>query len=250
LNGCVASDAAGQIGLLGDTIWQLVLTVGPAVILAVFGAAVLIRDRRWLLLAFLFVPVLSHQLLVLGRIGYTYPRFIILPGMLTMLLAAFAFRSHLAYSFAGARNLLAALTLCYLAFSAIDITRAQLFDARYDAEAYFAAHARSGQVVEMYGQYSRLAPRLPKDVALRLIRPQDVCRDKLVDRAPDYVLVTDLTDIGIVINGEITPYGEELFGGGHVYRPVLISVTPGVLSRRCVRCLAPTVVVFRRAPVP
>ena len=246
-----ASDAAGQLGLLGDTLEQLALTVGPLGLLSVFGVVHLARERRWLLLTFLILPPLLHQLLVLGKIGYTYPRFVILPAMFVMLLAACALPPRRRRAVAAVREHHRRRSGWRTSRSPPSTSPAASCSTRGTTrEEFFDARAEPGQTVETYARFARLAPRLPDGVRLSLVPLTDIEASKLAARRPDFILVTDLSDVGVYERSEPTPFGAALLGGRLGYRVAFDRRSPSLLGRRFVRCVAPRVTILQREPLP
>ena len=72
----------------------------------------------------------------------------------------------------AAQGLVAAAALLAL-HQAIAINAAMLFDPRYDAESWMAAHVRPGDTIETYGQNCFL-PRFPKDAAVTRVGQGDL----------------------------------------------------------------------------
>lgn len=234
----------GQLGLLGETFVQIGATVGPLVLLAFIGVFRLERDHRWMVLAFCLLPIVTHHVLVLTKILYSHPRFMLLPSMLVILIAACG------YGRDWVRNTIAILGFAYLAFMAFDMTRAQLADARYDAQTFFAEQAKAGDTVETYARFSRLLPALPDGVNLTLVPAAEISREKLKRRKPEFILVTDLSEQSVLSRPETKPFADDLHAGKLGYRSVLERETPSLMGRWFVRGLAPKVTVLQRESKP
>lgn len=231
---------AGQFGLFEESLEQLISGVGPLIALSVLGIVRLVRERRWMALAFLLLPLFTHHVFVLARILYCHPRFMLLPVMIAMIFAALGFRRK------APHVLIAILGFIYLAFAAFDMTRTQFGDARYDAEVFFAANAKPGQTVETYTPHSRLVPRVPDGVNYVFVPEKEINATQLNARKPDYVLITDLSEQKLLTQPETQPFVADLLAGKLGYRVVFERNTPSLLGRWFVRGLAPKVIILRR----
>ncbi len=243
-------DIGGHLDLLGESAEQLGLTLGPAVVLALVGLVRLARDRHYAALWLFAAPAVAHHVLVVMKVGYVYPRFMLLPAILGMIAAGAAFPVGLGGPRKAALSAVAGVAFAYLLYAAADVTRAQFADARYDAGAYLADHATPGQTVESYSRYSRLLPALPAGVRLNLVAAGDIDAAKLAARRPDFILVTDLNEQAVLEAPGNVGYVADLLGGRLGYRVVLDRQTPSRLGRRFARCLAPHVVLLERGPSP
>lgn len=245
-----SADLNGQIGLIIDAAQKLAITTGPFFVLGSFGVARLARNRQWLRLGILVLPILSHHGLVLAKIGYCHARYMIFPAILFLMLAACAWQYRpKTGGFAAFLILLVGLGFAWLGFASLDVTRAQWLDARYDAEQFFSNHARPGERVETYTRYPRLTPRLPDGVQLEVIPPDQIDAARLRERAPEFILITDLNEEALLYRPEHRAFVEGLLSGQLGYSVVLDRRTPRVVARYLMRGLAPRVIVLERLDI-
>ena len=239
---------AGQLALLADAAGQLAWALGPAAILAAVGLVRLGANRQYAVLWLLLAPIVSHHVLVIAGIGYVYPRFMLVPAVLLVVAAGGAF---LPSPGGFRRTTLAALAVVsfgYLVFAAVDLTRAQLADARYDAAAYLAAHAVPGQKIESYSRFANLLPDVPPGVAVELVPADGLSVEKLRQRNRDFIIVTNLNELGVLSRPENAGYVSDLTLGRLGYSVVFSEETPAVLARRFAPGIAPRVIILARDP--
>lgn len=184
--------AAGYLQVLQDVTVAIYQSMGPILLLAaVTGIFATWRRNRftWFVIAML----LGYLVLVIAPIRHMHYRWAMMP----MLFLVFPAGRLLAMGMeaAGARRMIAVaatvLGLGWLGAWALD-TRYQVWkDARNDAGAWLAEHARPGDKVGFFGSVGQL-PRIPRDVLPVSIESDSASRElrengvRLVLVIPDY----------------------------------------------------------------
>jgi 4-amino-4-deoxy-L-arabinose transferase-like glycosyltransferase len=164
----------GWLALLGDMGGMYAQGYGAAaMLLALLGIAAHVRRSRDGARAAGLLPLLA---IVSFTVCFNFAalrsddRFLLPQGVLSCVyigiaVELLAFHARAWFRLAG-RGLLALVALAAL-HRCVAIDAAMLFDPRYDAERWMAAHVRPGDVIETYGQNCFL-PRFPRDA--RVIR--------------------------------------------------------------------------------
>lgn len=244
-----SSDLRGQLGLLARSAWLLVLTVGPVSLLAILGLLRCVRQGRWQPIGLLVLPVLGHHVIVLMRIDYVYSRFMLAAAVLTVILGAGALNDVPGRAQRRLLVAVAALSVGYAAFLSFNVDRGLLFDARYAAEAWIRDNVPSGSSIEVYSPEQRVLPRVWGTHRAVTVPLESMNADELGRRSSDYILVTDLLELGMWQKPQSQPYLESLFAGRLGYRQIASFETPSPMPadlRRLIPGTNPRVFIFER----
>jgi Dolichyl-phosphate-mannose-protein mannosyltransferase len=243
------SDLWGQVELLSDTERMLGWVAGPSLVLAAVGLLALTRARRWGVIGLLLLPPLGHQIVVLGRVGYVYPRWLLPTAVLMILLGAGALHHVRERRLNWALRLVVVLGVIYSGAMSINLNYTLAHDARYQAEEWIGSHVTEPATFEAYTTHERTLPRCWDRHRLHLVGPEEMRSDALRQRDPDYVIVTDLGGRGDAKDPATGAYLDDLSAGRVGYREVADYETPSLLPPRLGRlisCTAPRVTIYRR----
>ncbi len=156
---------AGYVTLIGDAGLQLVYALGPVLLITgLFGLAVTWRTTMFTKV--LSLMMIGHIILVILPVRHMQYRYIVFPVFAFAFLVARA----LALGLRQKRQWLAVSTLTaaiigfgWVGARAIDLTYQMMFDARYDAGDWLAAHVEPGDKIGFFTDQNCL-PRLPAQV--------------------------------------------------------------------------------------
>jgi hypothetical protein len=242
-----ASTPSGQLQLAVHSAKLLLWSIGPLVLWGLLGGACLLRRNRWAILGLLAAPLFAHQVLILGRIGYAYPRFF-LPGCLfTILLGSSAVHIIRIRGMQRTMSLVGVAGAIYCLVLSTSLDYALLNDARYHAESWIRHNAPRGSGFKSYARFERVLPRVWDNQHVVLTR----AADPLEDHSPDmvYIMLAVPFDAVQAGNPEHGAYFDRLLSGQTGYQVVAEFDTPTWLPRSMVMLsngLAPRITILQR----
>ncbi|RMF19706.1 MAG: hypothetical protein D6760_12815 [Deltaproteobacteria bacterium] len=200
---------SGEVAQLRTTAAHVVASIGwPLAALVPVGLVVAARrSGAWMLVTLLtgalFYFFGARPMLSLS-IRYVLPLAVIAATYGGIGLAAL----FSARRWQAATRLLAAIALVYTVAYGWDVVRMLRNDPRYEAERWFAGHARPGAVVEVYQRPTYL-PRLGAPLEVRNVPFEERTSEGLRSRRPDYVVLSSAGIAGVYVK-----YREDWLAGG------------------------------------
>jgi len=244
-------DMAGQISLLAACLLHIKLNLGPAILLVILGFAICVWEKNGMVLALLLLPTVGHHAMILSRVGYAHPHFLIPTLVFLIVLGAKTvpfFRRRSSRLLIG---LVAVASLCYgLAFS-LDMDYCLLKDARYKAEGWIHEHVKEGSVFEAYTPNARVLPRVWNRHNVFVLADPEMRDRKLQARNPDYILLVDVWFCHTRLDEAADEFVGNLQAGALGYETLVDFTTPTLFSMpvRMIPFIAPNVKILgRRSP--
>lgn len=241
------ADVPGQVGLAWLTLRQLALLMGPGLLLAIVGAGALARRRRWDVLALGLTPVVSHHLLIVARVGYSYPRFQIAPALFLTILAAGTVWDLKNFRKPRLVRALVFASLAYGLIASVYINASLVADARHGAERWVNDHAPAGATVEAYVTHPHVLPRVWDRHPLHLVPAGEMTAADLARRTPDFIILTDLQDASRRAQPEPLRYLDDLEAGTLGYTRVYHGTSIGGLVHAQIPCVCASVRIYQRS---
>ncbi len=182
---------AGQLGLLGRTIWQSAWSLNIPLFLAGLGGIGWGLWRWRPITVAVLLPVVSYYVTFIGVVSFIYPRY-----ALPFVLVGAIFAGLTLQRLWSAPRPLAlvsrpaiAVLLVYSALYGASVHWLMYHDPRYRAEDWLRRNIRAGADVEAFGPAQYL-PRFPKTLQVRRVMLDGYVQDAFRQRMPEYVLLT------------------------------------------------------------
>jgi hypothetical protein len=180
---------AGYLRLLMDAVNATTVTLG--IVLAVTGViGVLVYWRRDRFARLLVMMAIGHLMLVILPVRHAEFRYLLFPSIVLAIFAGLIISEGLAHR--GLRRALAltasVVGFGWLGLNSIDLTYQMLFDARYDAGKWLAAHTQPGDRVVFFGGPPQ-PPKLPVGVIPVPMPLDTLALEKLGEEPARFVLV-------------------------------------------------------------